>query len=83
MDDQTNPAADKTAAAALLSEGVFGVIDDSTVTFGGYQLLEQAGVPVTGGAYNGPEWYEQTNTNIWKNFPSMDTENTIRPDLSG
>ncbi|MGO8860956.1 MAG: ABC transporter substrate-binding protein [Acidimicrobiales bacterium] len=65
MDDQTNPITDKTATAALISKGVFGVIDDSAVTYGGYKLLQQAGVPVTGGAYDGPEWYEQPNTNMF------------------
>jgi ABC-type branched-subunit amino acid transport system substrate-binding protein len=64
-DDQTNPTTDKTATEALLSKGVFGVIDDSAVTFGGSQLLQQAGVPVTGGAYDGPEWYERPNTNMF------------------
>ncbi len=53
MDDQTNPATDKTATGALISKGVFGVIDDSAVTYGGYKLLQQAGVPVTGGALTG------------------------------
>jgi ABC-type branched-subunit amino acid transport system substrate-binding protein len=64
-DDETNPVTDKTATAALISKGVFGVIDDSAVTFGGYKLLQQAGVPVTGGAYDGPEWYEKPNTNMF------------------
>ncbi len=64
-DDQTNPEADKTATSALISKGVFGVIDDSAVTFGGYQLLQQAGVPVTGGGYDGPEWFERPNTNMF------------------
>ena len=64
-DDQTNPITDKTATAALMSKGVFGVIDDSAVTYGGYKLLQQAGVPVTGGAYDGPEWYQQPNTNMF------------------
>jgi branched-chain amino acid transport system substrate-binding protein len=45
--------------------GVFGVIDDSAVTYGGYKQLQQAGVPVTGGAYDGPEWYQQPNTNMF------------------
>ena len=64
-DDQTNPATNQTATSALLSEGVFGVIDLSAVTFGGYKLLQQQGVPVTGGAYDGPEWNEQPNTNMF------------------
>jgi ABC-type branched-subunit amino acid transport system substrate-binding protein len=65
MDDATNPVTDKTATSALISKGVFGVIDDSAVTYGGYKLLQQAGVPVTGGAYDGPEWYQQPNTNMF------------------
>lgn len=64
-DDQTNPNVDATATDALLSKGVFGVIDDSAVTFGGYKILQQAGVPVTGGGYDGPEWFEQPNTNMF------------------
>jgi branched-chain amino acid transport system substrate-binding protein len=64
-DDQTNPVTDQTATSALISSGVFGVVDDSAVTFGGYKLLQQAGIPVTGGAYDGPEWYEQPNTNMF------------------
>jgi ABC-type branched-subunit amino acid transport system substrate-binding protein len=64
-DDGTNPLTDSTDTADLISEGVFGVIDDSAVTYGGYKLLQQAGVPVTGGAYDGPEWYQQPNTNMF------------------
>jgi ABC-type branched-subunit amino acid transport system substrate-binding protein len=64
-DDQTNPETDKTASALLISKGVFGVIDDSAVTFGGYKLFQQAGVPVTGGGYDGPEWFEQPDTNMF------------------
>ena len=64
-DDQTSPAADQSASAALVSEGVFGVLDESAVTFGGYKLLQQRGIPVTGGAYDGPEWYQQPNTNMF------------------
>ena len=64
-DDGTNPSTDNTDTADLISKGVFGVIDDSAVTYGGYKLLQQAGVPVTGGAYDGPEWYQQPNTNMF------------------
>jgi len=64
-DDQTSPATDQTATEALLAQGVFGVIDESPVTFGGYKILQQQGVPVTGGAYDGPEWYQQPNTNMF------------------
>ncbi len=64
-DDATSPATNATAASALLSKGVFGVIEDSAVAFGGYKIFQKAGVPVTGGAYDGSEWYEQPNTNMF------------------
>ena len=64
-DDATNPATNQSATGALISEGVFGVIDESPVAFGGYKLLQQQGVPVTGGAYDGPEWGELPNTNMF------------------
>ena len=47
------------------SQGVFGVIDLSALAFAGYKILQQAGVPVTGGAYDGPEWYQLPNTNMF------------------
>lgn len=64
-DDGTNPATNSTATAALLAQGVFGIIDESAVAYGGYKQLQQAGVPVTGGAYDGPEWWELPNTNMF------------------
>jgi branched-chain amino acid transport system substrate-binding protein len=64
-DDGTNPTNNGTASSALLSKGVFGVINESAVAYGGYKILQQAGVPVTGGAYDGPEWNEQPNTNMF------------------
>ena len=64
-DDATSPVTNQSASGALLSQGVFGVIDESPVAFGGYKVLQQAGVPVTGGAYDGPEWYQQPNTNMF------------------
>jgi branched-chain amino acid transport system substrate-binding protein len=79
VDDQTSPAQDLTAAQYLLSKGVFGVIGESPVLFGGYQALEKAGVPVTGGGYDGPEWGQQPNTNMFSvtgpvdsHFPQYD-----------
>ncbi len=64
-DDGTNPATNQAASQALLAKGVFGVIDQSAVVFGGYRVLQQAGIPVTGGAYDGPEWGQRPNTNMF------------------
>ena len=71
-DDATNPSNNATASSALLSKNVFGVIDESPVVFGGYRILQQAGVPVTGGAYDGSEWWEQPNTNMFSTGGSDD-----------
>ncbi len=64
-DDGTNPATNQAATSALISQGVFGIIDISPVAFGGYKVAQQAGVPVTGGAFDGPEWYEKANSNMF------------------
>jgi branched-chain amino acid transport system substrate-binding protein len=55
----------QTAANALISKGVFGVIQESPVAFGGAKVLQQAGLPVTGGGYDGPEWGLQPYTNMF------------------
>lgn len=64
-DDATNPTTNATDSEVLISKRVFGVIDESAVVFGGYKALQQAGVPVTGGAYDGPEWGLLPNTNMF------------------
>lgn len=63
-DDGTNPSTNQTATQSLLSQ-VFGIIDLTPVAFGGYKAAQAAGVPVTGGAYDGPEWFEPANTNMF------------------
>jgi hypothetical protein len=63
-DDQSTPIADATAARDLIQKGVFGVIDYSSFTFGGARALQQAGVPVTGYSFDGPEWGMQPHNNI-------------------
>ncbi len=64
-DDQSAPAANATAAQELISKHVFGVIGETPFLFGGYKPLQVAGVPVTGGGYDGPEWGLQPNTNMF------------------
>ena len=65
VDDQSTPSGDATAAQDLISKGVFGVIGETPFLFGGYKPLQAAGVPVTGGGYDGPEWGLQPNTNMF------------------
>lgn len=80
LDDQTNPATNQLDANILLSRGVFGVIEESALTFGGYKVLQKAGVPVTGGGYDGPEWGQLPNTNMFSIDGSFDPQD---PQSSG
>ena len=59
------PPRTRPPAPGLLRGCVRGDRPRAAVTFGGYKLLQQQGVPVTGGANDGPEWYEQPNTNMF------------------
>ncbi len=73
-DDQTSPATNQTDAQELVqSKNAFGVIEDSSLTFGGAKYLNQQGVPVTGAAIDGPEWGEQPNTNMFSVTPPSPT----------
>src|ERR1700757_2135772 len=61
-DDQSSPPNNQTAAQDLVStEHAFGVIDYSAFTYGGARYLNQQGVPVTGGGFDGTEWPQYSN----------------------
>jgi branched-chain amino acid transport system substrate-binding protein len=65
-DDTSSPSGNQTAAQELVqAKQVFGVIEDSSLTFGGAKYLSQQKVPVTGAAVDGPEWAQQPNTNMF------------------
>lgn len=64
-DDESSPTGNATATRDLLSKGVFLIENVSVFTFGSYRITQQAGVPVTGGAFDGPEWGQQPNTNMF------------------
>ena len=65
QDDQSTPTGDLTATQQLVSEGVFAILNFSPYAFGGYKVAQEAGVPVIGGGFDGPEWGEQPNTNMF------------------
>ena len=71
-DDASSPTTNTTCAQELNSKGVFGIIDESPFVFGGFRYMQQQGIPVTGGAYDGPEWGEQPNTNMFTTTGSLD-----------
>ncbi len=64
-DDQSSPSENQTAAQLLVQKGAFGIIEDTSFTFGAAKYLSQQGVPVTGAAIDGPEWGQQPNTNMF------------------
>ena len=65
-DDESTPTGNLSASQSLAEESnVFAIVDDSTAVYGGYKILQQKGIPVTGGAWDGIEWGQQPNTNMF------------------
>jgi branched-chain amino acid transport system substrate-binding protein len=64
-DSQSSPTGNLTASQLLVQKGAFGIIEDSSFTFGAYKYLNKEGLPVTGAAIDGPEWGQQPNTNMF------------------
>ena len=72
-DDQSSPTNNMTVSQDLVeNKGAFGIIDYSAFTFGGYKYLQQQGIPVTGGGFDGPEWGVLPNTNMFDTGPPLD-----------
>ena len=65
IDDQTSPSSDPTAVQDAVSKGVTGIVSVSPLFFLGAKYAQQAGIPVTGGFFDGPEWGEQPYTNMF------------------
>lgn len=65
INDQTNPATAATAVQDAVSKGVAGIVAESPLFFLGAKYAQQAGLPVTGGFFDGPEWGEQPYTNMF------------------
>jgi len=73
LDDQSSPAGFNSAASAMTTKGVFGVIPYSSFTFGGYKTLQQAGIPTVGYSFDGPEWGVEPNSNMFSFLPPQGT----------
>jgi branched-chain amino acid transport system substrate-binding protein len=73
VDGMSTPAGNLAAAEKLVSDGVYAVIDYSSFTFGGYKVFQQAGIPVTGYAFDGPEWGQEPNSNMFSFLPPVST----------
>ena len=73
VDDESTPAGNLAAAERLISDGVYAVVDYSSFAFGGYKVLQQAGIPVTGDSFDGPEWGQEPNSNMFSFLPPVST----------
>jgi len=66
VDTQSTPTAALTAVEDLVgSKGVFAIAEDSIAVYDTASYLHQQGVPMTGTAGDGREWYTQPNTNLF------------------
>ena len=65
IDDETNPTTVVTAVQQAISKGAIGIVSDSPLFFEAAKYPQQAGIPVTGGTFDGPEWGTQPYTNMF------------------
>jgi branched-chain amino acid transport system substrate-binding protein len=65
IDDQSSPTAVVTGVQEAISKGAIGIVSESPVFFLAAKYPEQAGIPVTGGSFDGPEWGTQPYTNMF------------------
>jgi branched-chain amino acid transport system substrate-binding protein len=86
-DDGGSISQNLTAAQSLVSKNVFGIIPGTPFLFSSYRYLQQQGIPVVGGGYDGAEWNQQPNTNMFStagpNVADFETQalNTGVPDF--
>jgi branched-chain amino acid transport system substrate-binding protein len=72
-DTASSPAGALTAAQKLVqSDKVFAIVEVSSDFFGAEPYLLSQGVPVIGGAFDGPEWTDKTNTNLFSSIGVTD-----------
>jgi branched-chain amino acid transport system substrate-binding protein len=65
-DDQSTASGNVTAAKDLIeNKSAFGIIDDSSFTYGAATYLNGNKIPVTGAAIDGPEWGQLPNSNMF------------------
>ncbi len=66
VDTQSTPTTALTAVQDLVAgKGVFAITEDSIAIYGAAKYLYQQGVPMTGSAGDGREWYEEPYTNLF------------------
>ena len=74
VDDQSTTTGDLTAAQVLVQQKkVFAVIGYSSFLFASAKYLQQQGIPVTGTAFDGPEWGMEPYSNMFSANPPAST----------
>jgi branched-chain amino acid transport system substrate-binding protein len=65
IDDQSNPTTVVTGVQDAISRGAIGIVSDSPVFFLAAKYAQRAGIPVTGGSFDGPEWGTPPYSNMF------------------
>ncbi|MHB1583988.1 MAG: ABC transporter substrate-binding protein [Acidimicrobiales bacterium] len=65
INDQSSLTTVVTGVQDAISQGVIGVVSVTPFMFAAYKYLYQAGLPVTGGFFDGPEWGTKPYTNMF------------------
>jgi branched-chain amino acid transport system substrate-binding protein len=65
INDQSSLTTVVTGVQDAISQGVIGVVSVTPFMFNAYKYLYQAGLPVTGGSFDGPEWGTKPYTNMF------------------
>jgi branched-chain amino acid transport system substrate-binding protein len=65
IDDQSSPTTVVTGVQDAISRGAIGIVSDSPVFFLAAKYAQHAGIPVTGGSFDGPEWGTPPYTNMF------------------
>ncbi len=84
LDDQTSPTEIATAVQDALSKGAVGIVSISPLFFLAAKYPQQAGMPVTGGFFDGPEWGQQPYTNMFaSDVGSVDDKYPVNTSIGG
>jgi branched-chain amino acid transport system substrate-binding protein len=65
INDNSSPTTVVTGVQEAISKGVIGIVSESPLFFLAAKYPQQAGIPVTGGSFDGPEWGTQPYTNMF------------------
>jgi branched-chain amino acid transport system substrate-binding protein len=83
IDDQSSPTTVVNGVDDAISKGAIGIVSDSPVFFLAARKAQQAGIPVTGGSFDGPEWGTPPYTNMFAaDSGSVDPKFPVNTDFS-